>query len=152
MEKKYYFPTIDEFHIGFECEIYSCNDHPTFKGERCFYSKHIIDHFDFENLEEDLLNKRFRVKRLDIEDIQSLNWKQNYTEDDAKVVNMFKLNDFYLNYSSVNFIYDLKLIPFTGIRVFIHNGGEDEHNEAYFYGMIKNKSELKRIMKQIEII
>lgn len=127
MEAKYYTPTIEEFHVGFECEI----EHITPAGNTTEYKKHTVTEDD--NIKELYESNDWystpRVKSLDREDIESLGWKQENIE------NLFSLNGFDL------------LINNKWITI-----SEDKADEYCFRGKLKNKSELKRIMVQTGII
>lgn len=126
MESKYYIPEIEEFHIGFDYEIYE--DWDTYPVKTWYKQIFGEDGNNPENLgyignwNLDIT----RVKYLDIKDLESLGWKMQSGIDD------FVLNEY-------------------GLDVF-----EDEiqilhYDECIFSGVIKNKSELKKLMKQLKI-
>lgn len=130
MTETHYTPEIDEFYVGFECEKLFFNDHPTFKGERIWYDKHIVDQYDFEDLEEDLQNNHFRVKYLDRADIESLGW----IEFDP---GSGKYKDIYENWELLT----------DGTTISLYKDGD----ARFVDGTIRNKSELKKLMKQLGI-
>jgi hypothetical protein len=142
--EKYYTPDIEEFHVGFEYEMYDPYDgswNPskmTTKSNLEFYRDVIED---------------IRVKYLDKEDIESLGWK--YIKDSSLNKKRHQYY-FYLD----NFI----LITLGGSILIKHSKsfsvpwGTEIHLQAIvdfadirFYGTTKNKSELKRLMKQLGI-
>lgn len=155
--EKYYTPTLDEFYIGFEYEYrYEVgNWTEIWKTGETFTNCWIpwqkssnpfeLDYGSFDNssplsvFDEKEMENRFRAKYLDKEDIESLGWKYN----DGSVIHLGFVN---LNYP------DLFLeFWFNDNRIVIHNREQYEDNFTYFNGMIKNKSELKKLMKQLNI-
>jgi hypothetical protein len=168
-DTKYYTPTIEEFHVGFEYErcyeISSTNGEKywlieNWDNEEClpklvdqgYWEKKVFDTTDsvdiniphdyFINYEN---NKQFfRVKYLDKEDIESLGWKnvedrgmsENYGYSFIKPIQ-------YLSGGNVD--YKLRYW-FTNHRVRI-----ETLSSTIFDGTIKNKSELKVLLKQLGI-
>jgi len=130
---KYYIPNIEEFYIGFECEI----EHITSAGSTTEYKKHIISENDnIKDLYEsnDWYNTP-RVKYLDQQDIESL----GFTIETTSYGMQYKKNKTFIKFS-----YDKKLII---EKYFIDIG----INSVVFIGDIKNKSELKKLLKQLAI-
>lgn len=137
--EKYYTPALEEFYIGFEYQ--SCEEPLTDTWET-----YTID--DGRELQDvikyDLgdYGER-RVKYLDQKDIESLGFEfcfkgKNYIKFSMKEDSYIKHN-FYLG--------DERNITITD-----HNKDNPENN-IIFYGKIKNKSELQRILKDnLEII
>lgn len=128
MEEKYYTPTIEEFHIGFEYEI----KNPNWRQ----YDKLIVneDFFNKENGFSDywaFKRGEVRIKLLDKEDIESLGFK--WGDLDAK------------SYKKDNFI----LQKYSNNEIAIFN--TKAVNKMRFRGIIKNKSELKKLMSQLKI-
>lgn len=141
MENKFYTPSIEEFHVGFEYEeLYGTwTDKPYWKKviwtKDDFYNDHhcymLTDAYEQGNL---------RVKYLDREDIESLG---------------FKVPNEGARWQFENGVYKLYVTPYiyTGDvapndRITIKDGRDDH---GYFDGIIKNKSELKRLLKQLGI-
>lgn len=128
-QNKYYTPTIEEFHIGFEYEF----KHPDYE----VWNKYTTPEFQMER--EDCIPfvgnlNNFRVKYLDQEDIESLGWVYNeeydcYFYQTSPTIKAWKL---YV----INEQLDIEILCF---------------GECTFSGTIKNKSELKRLMKQLGI-
>jgi hypothetical protein len=114
LEKKYYQPTIEEFHVGFEYE-------------RCdggySWIKDIYPRAS-ENTKLERLIPYTRVKALDREDIESLEI------DDSVHIEFYE----FVGENEPNIIIKPKSIY-----------------NPFFKGTIKNKSELKRILKQIGV-
>ena len=122
-EDKYYTPEIEEFHIGFEYEILQQGDYikTTFLTQ---------SEFGFDDV-DDLINIS-RVKYLDREDIESLGFEM--IESDKFIKDKNKFTKYLLTVHLDNF----------QIRT-------SDSNECLFCGYFKNKSELKRILKQLGI-
>lgn len=126
MENKYYVPDISEFHVGFEYEWLCTAGNKWLKK---VYKEGIF-------LEESLEN--CRVKYLDKEDIESLGFEEIGQED------------YYLNGDLDNWrierLYDKDKNYFYRIEK------EDRGDiEQIFFVYIKNKSELKKLLKQLGI-
>ena len=74
-ENKYYIPTIEEFHVGFECEFYNSKDkHFYFEAPDGWIKTMIGENLylrEFTNQYQLLKENLFRVKYLNKEDIES---------------------------------------------------------------------------------
>jgi len=159
----YYTPTVEEFHIGFECEKVTYNSDgghqmDTFSGKWVF---HTVNKFD-PRLEPSW----YRVKHLDREDIESFGFMMN---------DIFKDNtekDLYYNNSVMTSRGEQSVgiyhVPQTmWCMIFFGNKNDigdwsiekmpnkvtvDFHTNTVFAGQLKNKSELKRVLTQIGVI
>ena len=144
MENKYYTPSIEEFHVGFEYEIYESNINREY-----IWKKQIFEEFTFESeintydgempFNVGFSEKRIRVKYLDSDDIESLGFVDPQYFKDAD----------YFGYTKGNI--RLYLLPsHDGIKV----TKIDQFGLKWdlFSGDIKNKSELKVLLKQIGIL
>lgn len=152
---KYYTPKIEEFHVGFEYEhkirlrggiMSYVNDVYKYKDE---WQKSVFRDPDYEPklfiplvhdsprfieiVETYLRDGAIRVKSLDVHDIKELEWiegidKQYYliNEDDLVLYRLVLLHE------------EVYMIT-------------NDRNDVKFEGEIKNKSELRKIMKQIGI-
>ena len=131
MRDKYYTPEIEEFHVGFEYEMFFPNGkyHKQTFGDK-------ITHLELEEFKDDLMKVAHaisRVKHLDKEDIESLGfnhigslWFRDKDDDyRATKVRKWKNNE---------------------LDIYINDSIEDV---LVFRGTIKNKSELKTVLKQI---
>lgn len=150
-ENKYYTPDISEFHVGFEYELYTYTDRSmdwvdtVFEGI-CAKKSNGTYKFSVEELEELIKNEDIKVKFLDQEDIESLGFAavgSRYTkllpvEEDSKI----NRRELWIDVLGENTykIYEFNHEGFSG--------GE----EVLFKGTIKNKSEFKRILKQLGIL
>jgi len=129
-DNKYYTPTIDEFHVGFEYEAFINNS---------WQSKVMNDYEDIIYFLFDMNAKTWlsinegivRVKYLDKEDIESLGFDCT-SDDQYYLIDNYTLlidNDYFLQILKDDFEEDIYL----------------------FQGTIKNKSELKVLLKQLGI-
>lgn len=138
--EKYYTPTIEEFHVGFEYEWSADGSHDNWKKEIMDINTPLTYFRDDADVEH-------RVKYLDKEDIESLGWsttssKTNYrhfinstkSEYDTLQVILECIDEY-------EHVYDI-------IRLIIEGG----KRHYLFRGIIKNKSELKVLMKQLNLI
>ena len=115
MENKYYTPSIEEFHVGFEYEIEEPDGSYTKQELTVRDSLEFIDDHSSE----------FRVKYLDIDDIESLGFK----ESEYKNTGCFILDKYRLFWFGK---------PFISIDVIFKN-----EYQIIFRGTIRNKSEFK---------
>lgn len=133
MDNKYYTPEIEEFHVGFEYEIYTLNT----KGKGHYWTKLNVP-FRTDTLEL-LLEADFkpRVKYLDKEDIESLGFN---TEDRGECYN-----------KTIKWV-EIGLYPWTSLTGIKHQFKIVMDGNQVFHGIIKNKSELKKLLKQLNIL
>ena len=124
MENKYYTPEIEEFHVGFEYEWVKPDRTETIKLE-------CLNNIGF--LWGITIPEGVRVKYLDQEDIESLGFKQSKTD---KYWYDSKCGRYWVHKESID---DWRWII------------SDEQSEVSFAGTIKNKSELKRVLKMLNI-
>lgn len=152
MEAKYYTPAIEDLHIGFECEYKSQELIGKAVGKKIdlgmvygidieipdkdLFESHIIDARDIQiySLNPHILKSVIRVKELDREDIESFGWELRTDDNADKYTPEYTIGRFYLKTHSDGFctIYDDSAV-----------------DEYCFRGIIKNKSELKKLMTQI---
>lgn len=135
MEKdKYYIPEIEELHVGFECEFtqFAGPGLPNTWGKMIINSN-ILSQHQVGNMETFLATDCIRVKYLDREDVKSLGFGIDQRGDWSK---RFGDTDIYISFHTG---------PERPIWVEITK----ENGDMLFDGQLKNKSELKRILKQI---
>lgn len=133
---KYYTPEIEEFHVGFEFELWEENLNGT-----DIYNKKVFE----EHEDPSYYNNHpgIRVKHLDREDIESFGFKvksdygagTSYILEDSIRLDTVKHAGITYSENSVR-IFKLGIMDFV---------------EKIFDGDIKNKSELKRLMLQLNI-
>jgi len=154
---KYYTPTIEEFHVGFEYEYNSDTQWLHESTNRKWKKKEYYpscsmdgesDHYEIESM---LSNNEVRVKHLDREDIESLGAKHDnngyYYFDVPHTEN-----------SNEYFDLDGNLIAFPYWTLHYAEKAKavtiiDFHGDSRINGIrVKNKSELKRILTQLGVI
>lgn len=132
MEDKYYTPLTEEFYVGFEYEIRQADIwyKTLFQSNECLC--------DFINTDG------YRVKYLDKEDIESLGWI--YTKIDSNILSFTKDKitlELYPKHFSLPKERDrLPIVILTDYSV---------SSSRLFLGTIKNKSEFKKLIKQLDI-
>ena len=135
MEHKYYTPTIEEFHVGFEHEEKSSGlwTSQIYNEFSPIINREVINEHDdrVDTIELYLKCEAIRVKHLDREDIESLGFEHR----GGKTFKYKKDKGTWL------------LITDDGMVDIAFDGGDTK-----FHGTINNKSELKRILKQINVI
>ncbi len=119
---KYYTPSIEEFHVGFEYEYTNDNGGT--------WSNYVMTPVDLRRHPYELTGSgRLRVKYLDREDIESLGFVK-WPDDD-----IYDLGEFQLHLGRHTDPYKVEIY--------------DENDQYCFVGVIKNKSEMKKILKMI---
>ena len=149
MENKYYIPKESEFYIGFECEYYSnhCEKYlPIIIDSSNFELNSMDGSFDDDYVLSYNYSKpnKFRVKYLDKEDIESFGFIC------AGIGEYQKLDD-----NTDDFIIvDTNFVDDLNVRIcYEKSTGENVSTEyTMFDGAIKNKSEFKKLLIQLNII
>lgn len=137
MENKYYTPTIEEFHVGFEYEF----RHPDYKDGG--WKKYSTPEFNHEREDSIPFNGRledFRVKYLDREDIESLGFKLMITKS---AYDLFFKGKVKLNFYEIG--------AFSNYSKVLIETKNKFGNIVLFSGEIKNKSELINQLKRCKI-
>lgn len=151
MNKKYYTPELSEFHVGFECEIRGNKNDEFAKAIVSLYSIYTMDAsrplttlmaypVDKTNnmigihVFESELDGFVRVKCLDEEDIIDCGWAE--IENYGGNIKKFNIGRYYF------WVEDEQMII---------SQGSPYYPCAVFIGDIKNKSELKQLMKMLGI-
>jgi len=131
MEAQYYTPTIEEFHVNFEYEFKSSDDDSEEWQPAVIKDGTQIDDITREHKGVKVYN--LRVKSLCRQDIEECGWKHNE-------MNYFNIGNFWLMWI------DGKVkIWLEGVN----NGSKVQ--ATFFWGTIRNKSELRKIMQQCGI-
>ena len=150
MEDKYYTPSIEEFHVGFECEIFNANNEwfpIVFSKGQLYNDLKFVDKFD------DNLNNAFRVKYLDREDIESLRWNVKesklspYTGKDILTYTLIIEQGF-----NTGVVYTLEELLSNDYLITSQEYSSYGNQKYEMLFKIKNKSELKKLMKQLKMI
>ena len=147
---KYYTPTIEEFHIGFEFEEEFNNPNwnkmvrPPKDNYEWVKLKLDTSH-SISRITSKLKQEKVRVKYLDIEDIESLGWKLSHEQNSQNP------KGFYFTYVFRKSGMYLDFYPNRKDKITVHNGGHYEDYNCLFTGQVKNKSELKKLLKMIGV-
>tara|TARA_R110000803_G_scaffold78075_2_gene143105 strand:- start:19625 stop:20065 length:441 start_codon:yes stop_codon:yes gene_type:complete len=135
--KKYYTPEIEEFHFGFECEIMS-----SYGWQKGVWPK-VLQEETLNNFDKDIVKQTntstFRVKCLDREDIESMGFELQYP--DLASSSFINKGIYEAGACSIG----LRGDNLVGITIFHHP------NASTLVFIIKNKSELKTILKQLGV-
>ena len=136
MDTKYYTPDISEFHVGFEYERMNGTDweKAELTNVDCWGTTARGYENEFEEI--DSLIRSVRVKYLDKEDIESFGFEHDQTTKDGSY--------FYSGTLITENQWCINLKDFT-IDIYDINSKSDFR----FNGLVKNKSELKQILKMI---
>jgi len=140
----YYTPNIEEFHVGFEYEAKVISENYS-HYEFSDVPRVGINWGDLEGkylniIELLLLRKKIRVKYLDKEDIESLGFIYSSTRRQYELYHTDRQSRYEINEN--NNTYTISLCSLTKEIHIPYN---------LFIGLIKNKSELKKLLKQLEI-
>lgn len=134
--KKYYTPEKEEFHPGFEFEYRSSVHSDKWIKKTYELDKNLIATDEsIYHIAFGLISNLIRVKYLDKKDIESLGWKQGKG-------NWFILGEFSLAYGEP--------IIDHGLIITKSKKSEDKGFIHCFRGIIKNKSEFKKLLKQVK--
>lgn len=158
MENKYYTPEIEEFHIGFEYEIYSDKiaTYPINGSyEQTNFHRHKYDTKDIRlsQLGTRIFEKKVRVKYLDKEDIESLGFDKLSKDKYFLEYGILIPGADYYWHPYGNWKYRITTPDKDFPNSFIIEGRNPSNAGTFrkFVGTIKNKSELKKLMKQLGI-
>lgn len=141
---KYYTPEIEEFYVGFEFEVKDNDWHPCIIGGYSDYDIVALDEILSPCMDVDL--KKFRVKHIDKKDIESLGFFCHATDERV----FHNKNGIIINTGWGSPVKE-------GITLAVVSPVFDEskmniiHEHYLFNGTIKNKSELKKLLKQLGI-
>lgn len=147
---KYYTPSIEEFHNGFEFEILDWVDNENHKGPKWIkttYPDFIIG-FRTDHLRVEELLKKIRVKYLDKDDFLDLGFKEY--ELDKNILFIEGKNRNFLIEPFYNYRQDIRE---TFVQIFEYNifNPYPSKERPLYRGDILNKSELKKLMIRLEI-
>jgi hypothetical protein len=139
MEDKYYTPSIEEFYVGFECEIetswgYSSGEWPK-----------ILKLDSLTGFEKDIIKATkqasIRVKYLDKLDIEELGFKFSKADEKTHL----------LYYTKGRVVLAFMDVSTTEWIELYNAKSYDPNGPRIFKGCIKNKSELKKLLNQLGI-
>lgn len=134
--EKYYTPAIEEFHVGFEFEVNTAKEE---NDGRYWFPAKISSDVLSEGTDLIDLPSNVRVKYLDRKDIESLGWKPTI------------ITDGHTNWT----VFEKQPTADLSIYLEIKNGTvkiwTNDLFKNLFSGIIQNKSELKKLMQQLNI-
>lgn len=131
---KYYTPEIEEFHVGFEYEAQDLGD----DMKNWVWRKQVFEGEETRTYFIEELDKgEMRVKFIDRDDIESLKWSSVGSKP------------YHFEIKSSVFTFGLAFSEKDN-RVIIYETVQGS-TSVIFNGFIKNKSELKKLMKQLRI-
>jgi len=146
--EKYYTPDIEEFHVGFECELRNSSSEPfewePFKiigvddGE---ISGRRMD-WSFYDSNNSIRDEMVRVKYLEWKDIEELGFEHLGS-------GWFERKNSYHRYESG--IHDCRIRMWKDNQLDIWAYWKDDEPSIIFTGELKNKSELVKILQQLGI-
>lgn len=144
MENKYYTPEIEEFHVGFEYEAFHNKEWFFEEGGNQWVKSKVSLGTDILTLNYAINCDFVRVKYLDREDIESLGleYDNNAEPIPARDYPHMLIPTAYAKEDWMLYHYEYDSV------IWIENYKEDSF---YFKGVIKNKSELKKLLKQLGI-
>lgn len=147
---KYYTPSIEEFYVGFEYEELIGTESNGIQdwSEKIYDPEEHIDSYGEYTFKE-LFPSCVRVKYLDKEDIESLGFRKvkDYSACDVYQKHNENNNIWYeLEYYNED--YNNELL----IEKYELSGSKDYSSTYIFQGTIKNKSELKKVLKMLNIL
>lgn len=137
---KYYTPEISEFFVGFEFEILYK------EWEKSNYS---TTHINLYLINSNIDLNKIRVKYLSKEDIESLGF--NITKDNEEIELSLESKKYIGGPSAGD---DYKIVILYGLdnkEMWIYKQCNNGYEYDLFKGLIKNKSELIKLLKQLGI-
>ena len=139
MENKYYTPETEEIHVFSEFEAQADD------GE--WYWSNTLKAINWDVFEKLISDSRIRIKYLDRSDIESLGFRQHGTDD-----RIYRNSDgIILNTGWGSPVIKDRFTTVITHQVFDESKLNVVHENFLFNGTIKNKSELKRLLKQLGI-
>ena len=148
---KYYTPEISQFHVGFEYEYMPRTWNWILDASGKDWIKESFSascgqdgECELHEIEKSIEENKLRVKYLDREDIESLGWvlkQQGLPNEEYFGWEKFQKNDYGLFLAENGYV---------GIDKG-HNIITGEESKVLFQGTIKNKSELKMVLKMIRV-
>lgn len=155
--EKYYTPELEELHFGFECEVYNSTERYMFEAENGWIKTciGIVNELRFMPTILSLINdSQIRVKYLDREDIEECGWESqmvvNVFDDEDDIISGYVISkgdkeEYVLLHNDENGavgIYTKRIYSLIT---------DNWEQLTLFSGYIKNKSEFKKLMKQLNI-
>ena len=150
---KYYTPELEEFYLGFQFEIDEYKDGDSeWKRDKGYWREMI---YDLEYPHKEYIQQMIsfgdgiRVKYLSKEDIESLGF--NITKDNEEIELSLESKKYIGGPSAGD---DYKIVILYGLdnkEMWIYKQCNNGYEYDLFKGVIKNKSELIKLLKQLQI-
>jgi len=140
MDNLYYIPEIEEFRVGFEFEYDNSRE----------WMKHVVEiNYYFEDLLYNIGSGEIRVKYLDKQDIEEC----GFTHTKTVLQEFYEWKDVHIKPEVYGYrIWELQCCHRPDTHWFeLKAHFEDDNWSTLFEGKIRNKSELKKLLKQIGI-
>jgi len=140
MDNLYYIPEIEEFRVGFEFEYDNSRE----------WMKHVVEiNYYFEDLLYNIGSGEIRVKYLDKQDIEEC----GFTHTKTVLQEFYEWKDVHIKPEVYGYrIWELQCCHRPDTHWFeLKAHFEDGNWSTLFEGKIRNKSELKKLLKQIGI-
>lgn len=137
--ERYYTPEIEEFYVGFVFEVH----------EEHWQKMIVNEHLQLSAIKSQIDKKVIRVKHLDEEDLKRLTF--NPTIDNEEIELSFQSKRFIGGPSAGD---DYRIIVLHSVKnqsTWIYKNYNSGGETDLFKGVIKNISELKKLLKQLEI-
>lgn len=151
----YYTPSIDEFHFGFEYEYTTLGSWSSYLRESSDWVKQTFtcgndwEETEFEDVKHLIEEKKLRVKHLDKSDIVSLGWEfDNNAEPIPPREGEFELPSAYVFEQGLN---QYIMYVYKDNTIWIEHILDCAYQGYIFKGSCRNKSELSKIMKLLNI-
>lgn len=144
--EKYYTPDISEFHVGFEYHYKDLNHNLVDYG---WFPETVKedDGFNIEFYKRQISSGDYKAKYLDREDIESLDWTESQITSNNTMIFFRDVKNFLGRGETV--VVKLMYAPLTShVMIYLSEPG----GNTLFTGKIKNKSELKKLMQQLNIL
>lgn len=145
MNNKYYTPEVEEFHVGFEYEIFIPEKYEWCK-ETFYLNQGHIDQIRFVDIQDGSFKNPIRCKYLSHEDILSL----GFIQDVRTKHNEYLYTVISEEIDAYKTIYRLT-IDFDEIVIEVSDADSYFKGDILFRGDVKNKYELKILLHQLNI-
>lgn len=146
MDNKYYTPSIEEFHIGFTFEVDDLSDDML---SRVWRKGEILlsDYMYIADMLKWIKDGELRVKYLDKDDIESLGFYEAKLKDSNNVVYLKDVNQGF----NTGYTVALSINHNSFVTISYKSFSSYMNKEYSIDVIIKNKSELTRLLKQLNI-
>lgn len=143
---KYYTPTIEEFHVGFEYEFY----HSSKSWIDCRFGE--PDDWNIQDIQEEIEEQKIRVKYLDEQDIKKLGWKEIGSSESPFTKMIYTTFEILVEVGfNTGIGYHLVIIENHKVKISVFEYSSYGAASEGITLFCKNKSELIKLMNQLGI-